>query len=132
VPASSLTGFPPLLDPGPGPECLCRPHRITLALEDHIPVEREILVIDDPSQEIDASFKGVLVPYVSGALSLNSTPTGARVYINNRNTGLTTPVVIDHLPIGQVHIKIRYEKLVREPDIVVLPGKTVSYHARFT
>jgi len=61
-------------------------------------VEREILVIDDPSQEIDASFKGVLVPYVSGALSLNSTPTGARVYINNRNTGLTTPVVIDHLP----------------------------------
>jgi len=69
-----------------------------LPLEDHIPVEREILVIDDPSQEIDASFKGVLVPYVSGALSLNSTPTGARVYINNRNTGLTTPVVIDHLP----------------------------------
>jgi hypothetical protein len=127
-----IDGFPGPVTPALVRNVSAGRHRITLALEDHIPVEREILVIDDPSQEIDASFKGVLVPYVSGAVALNSTPTGAKVYINNRNTGLTTPVVIDHLPIGQIHIKIRFEKSVREPDIVILPGKTVSYHARFT
>jgi hypothetical protein len=123
--------------PGPATPALVRNvsagrHRIALALDDHIPVEKEILVIDLPDQEIDASLKGVLVPYVSGAVALNSTPLGARVYINNRNTGLTTPVVIDHLPIGKIPLKLRYEKSVREPDIVVLPGKTVSYHAQFT
>jgi len=107
-------------------------HRIALALEDHIPVDREILVIDYPNEEIDASFKGFLVPYVSGAVALNSTPEGARVYINNKYIGLTTPVEIDHLPIGKIPIKIRYEKSVKEPDIIILPGKTVSYHARFT
>jgi hypothetical protein len=127
-----IDGFPGPTTPALIQNVSAGRHRIALALDDHIPVEREILVIDFPDQEIDASFKGVLVPYVSGAVALNSTPEGARVYINNRNTGLTTPVKIDHLPIGQISLKIRHEKSVREPDIVILPGKTVYYHASFT
>jgi hypothetical protein len=127
-----IDGFPGPETPALIPNVSAGRHLIALALDDHIPVEREILVTDLPDQEIDASFKGILVPYLSGAVALNSTPVGAMVYLNNRNTGLTTPVIIDHLPIGQIPLKIRYEKLVREPDIIILPGKTVSYHAQFT
>jgi len=127
-----IDGFPGLSTPAVIPGISSGRHRIALALDDHIPVDQEIMVMDDPGRKIDASFRGVLVPYVSGSVSLKSLPEGAQVYINNRNTGLKTPVVIDHLPIGEMLLKVKYEKVTREPDIMILPGKTVEYTARFT
>jgi len=70
----------------------------------------------------------------NGSLYINSTPAGARIYLNNEFSGEITPSFISDLVPGNYNLRLTLEdsSLVYEDSIVVVSNETVSIHIEFS
>lgn len=98
-------------------------HRILVSSPGYIPDEQVFSVVEDPTLEDDATVRLQLTPYVYGAISIASTPDGARIYIDDRYSGYMTPHVFDYMPMGSYSFKVVSGESSKLFDIDVTPGK---------
>jgi hypothetical protein len=106
-------------------------HRIFLSKPGYIPEEKEFSVISDPSIEVDATVSLDLAPYVYGALSVESTPEGARIYIDDRYSGYTTPHAFVYMPIGSYSIELESGDSSKFFEIDIAPAEEIRITVDF-
>ncbi len=98
-------------------------HRILVSIPGYLPDEQIFSVVEDPTLEDDATVRLQLTPYVYGAISVASTPDGARIYIDDRYSGYKTPHIFEYIPMGSYSLQIISGDSSKFFDIDVIPGK---------
>jgi hypothetical protein len=106
-------------------------HRIFLSKPGYIPEEKEFSVIRDPSIEVDATINMDLAPYVYGGVSVTSNPEGARIYIDDRYSGYTTPHAFVYMPIGSYSIEVESGDSSKYFDIDIAPDEEIRIAVDF-
>lgn len=105
--------------------------RITLAKPDYEDFEQTISLTSSKPQKISAKLKKILPS--TGILAVQSTPSGAKVLIDGKDTGRTTPAQIANLEPKQYKVTLRmdgYEDFTKAYDVAA--EKTVSVKANLT
>ena len=67
---------------------------------------RNLLVKPGDTLIVDAALIRLLADRGTGSIAINSKPSGARVFIDGKNTGLETPCTVENLQAGRHNIKI--------------------------
>jgi hypothetical protein len=98
-------------------------HRILASIPGYVPDEKVFSVVNNPSLDDDATVRLQLSSYVYGAVSVESSPDGARIYLDNRYSGYMTPHVFDYMPMGSYSLKVVSGNSSKLFDIDVTPGK---------
>ncbi|UUX93063.1 PEGA domain-containing protein [Methanoplanus endosymbiosus] len=97
-------------------------HKAVISKPGYIPEEKEFMVHAGEEDPSAGSYHFSIEEYPSGSVFADTIPSGAKVYLNDVNTGAVTPVTIPYLNIGTY--KIRFiNGSVRSGllDITVLP-----------
>lgn len=96
-------------------------HLVLVSKPGYIPVETIAVVVNDPSQDIDASVDVMLNPSAWGEVSVNSTQKGASVVIEKLNLRRTTPCTFEYLSIGSYSMKISQGGKTRVVEFEIKP-----------
>ena len=100
-------------------------HRLTLAAPGHQPREVVVQLDSRVPKHVNESLEST-----SGSVSIVSTPPGAEVFIDGRNSG-TAPVTVDTIPKGQVRIELRLAGHRNyEVPVTILAGQTQQVTAK--
>lgn len=106
-------------------------HLISVSKLGYIPTEHPVMIIDDPSSDIDWEVAAHLEPYIYGELAINSTPAGATVTIEKFNFRRTTPCLFPYMVPGSYSMKITQGGTTRAMDVEVAPMKRRNYDYDF-
>ena len=103
-------------------------HFIEVSKPGHIRSGEEILLTPDEA-EYDAKLKIDLESYIYGSLEVTSNPSGAKIYLYNRDTGKTTPYMFRYMDIGGIDVKVVGEESTETvEDIIIKPLETTLCH----
>jgi len=95
-------------------------HRIMVSKPGYYPLESTILITGT-----DQYRRFVLEPYLNGRLSVVSTPTGGKIYINGKDTGQKTPYTFQYMNVGSYSVKVVLNKTkATAEDFIVQPDMT--------
>lgn len=97
-------------------------HRIVVSKPGYLPASDEITIRPKTTGSA-GTIRTSLTPYESGSLSINSTPTGQRIYLYERYTGETTPHVFEHMRIGTYEVKIQGSDKTITRMMTVIPNE---------
>ncbi|HIJ05848.1 MAG: Uncharacterized protein XE11_0008 [Methanomicrobiales archaeon 53_19] len=97
-------------------------HRIVVSKPGYLPATGEIKIRPKTTGSA-GTIRTSLTPYESGSLSINSTPTGQRIYLYERYTGETTPHVFEHMRIGTYEVKIQGQDETISRMMTVVPNE---------
>ncbi|MDT8356983.1 MAG: PEGA domain-containing protein [Methanomicrobiaceae archaeon] len=106
-------------------------HRVMVSLPGHHPDEEEILFVPD-WHEVDAKLEFSLDHYIYGSLGIASNPEGAKVYLLQTYTGLSTPATIHYLGIGTYEVGIVGEKGSKTVDATIMPYRVTVINVTLT
>lgn len=101
-------------------------HRIVVSKTGYLPASDEITIRPKTTGSA-GTIRTSLTPYESGSLSINSTPTGQRIYLYERYTGETTPHVFEHMRIGTYEVKIQGSDKTITRMMTVIPNELTEY-----
>ncbi|WP_048149722.1 DUF3344 domain-containing protein [Methanolacinia paynteri] len=103
-------------------------HYIEVSKPGHIRSGEEILLTPDEA-EYDAKLKIDLESYIYGSLEVTSNPSGAKIYLYNRDTGKTTPYTFRYMDIGGIDVKVVGEESTETvEDVIINPLETTLCH----
>jgi len=95
-------------------------HLIRVSKPGYYPLESTVHITG-----VDLVRRFVLDPYLNGMLSIASTPSGGKIYINGKDTGKKTPYVFQYMTAGEYTIKVvqnqtkaTYEGFMVQPNMV--------------
>lgn len=101
-------------------------HTIVVTKSGYLPGRRMIRMVA-LDQDPDATVDFALTPYPYGSLRVTGVPGGAKIYLHNRNTGMTTPATFTHLPIGTYQVGIAWNTTVTaQREVTVHPFETTE------
>lgn len=80
-------------------------HLISVSKPGYVPMESTVYVSD---QDLVRRF--VLAEYLYGSLEVSSTPSGGKIYINNKDTSQKTPFTFQYLKAGEYNVKVVLNK----------------------
>jgi len=105
-------------------------HQISVSKSGYLPAEKEAYLINTDGSGPDAEIDLRMDPYTFGSLTVESTPSGAKIYLFNKDTGMRTPHTFNYLNIGSYDVKVvgGNGSAVME-DVVVMPYRTVECEA---
>jgi hypothetical protein len=106
-------------------------HIITASLLGYMPLERELILTDDPTKVTDEELLLPLESYAYGELKVTSNPPGAKIYLDGTNTGRTTPWLFRYRSIGSYSLKVVSGSSSRMIDVLILPGTVRDYSIDF-
>ena len=106
-------------------------HLVMVSLPGHLPDEEEILFVPD-WREVDAELGLTLAPYIYGSLGIGSDPAGAKIYLLETFTGLSTPATIPYLGIGTYEVGIVGEKGSETVDATIMPYRMTRINVTLT
>jgi hypothetical protein len=103
-------------------------HRVMLAKPGYLPKD-DVVLVPKGSDSVDVKF--MLQSYASGALYVNSTPDGAKIYLYGQNTGEVTPHLFTCMDIGGYSVKVvgRSDSKTVD-DVLVRPGEVTECEVR--
>lgn len=97
-------------------------HILSVSKPGYVPFETMVYVGNE-----DLVRRFVLAEYLYGSLEVTSVPSGARIYLNNKDTSQTTPFTFQYLHVGKYNVKVALNKTHdTAPDVMVEPYKTVQ------
>ena len=104
-------------------------HYIEVSKPGYVRSGENILLTPDEA-EYDAKVNINLESYLYGSLEVTSSPSGAKIYLYNRDTGKKTPYTFRYMDIGGIDVKIVGEESTRTlEDVVINPFETTVCHA---
>jgi hypothetical protein len=73
-------------------------------------------------------------PSTYGSIDMNSTPAGAKVYLDGEDTGYVTPAVLPNVSAGThtVKLDLYHYKIMEQADILVTAGETTNLNWALT
>lgn len=96
-------------------------------LPQHVASSRQIVVKEGVPVTIDLDRP---VP-IEGSLYVRSTPSGARVFLDGKDLGVTTPYKVDHVLVGEHSVKVMSDGYkAEEQKVVVKQGEITQLDAR--
>jgi len=120
-----------LLTPAVIPNVSAGYHRISITLEERVPVTELIHIAESQCLQGEYQVRYPLEWYASGGLHLTSDPPGAAVSFRGLKTGEVTPCTLDDIPIGVWEVTLTFGKTKKGIDATVEPGKTRTYSVVF-
>ncbi|MDG6257084.1 MAG: PEGA domain-containing protein [Methanomicrobiaceae archaeon] len=102
-------------------------HHIAVSRPGFLPAGKKIHVIDDRLRDCDANVRFSLTPYPYGSLNITSSPPGAKIYLYDRYTGLTTPHTFTYMGIGRYRVRVLGDVASAERDDVVVHPYAVRH-----
>jgi hypothetical protein len=72
----------------------------------YIPEEKRIDLVSAPNGPSDVALQFTLEDYSFGHLAVNSSSSGASIYLFGKNTGEKTPFTFQYIPIGSYDVKV--------------------------
>ncbi|MDK2975076.1 MAG: hypothetical protein PWP08_1447 [Methanofollis sp.] len=105
-------------------------HLISVSKPGSLPAEKDIYLTHAGRSGPDAEVDLRMDPYTFGSMTVESAPSGAKIYLFNRDTGMRTPHTFHYLKIGSYDVKVVGEggSKVLE-DVVVQPYETTECEA---
>ncbi len=95
-------------------------HLIMVSKPGYYPLESTIRITGT-----DQYRRFVLEPYMNGRLSVASTPSGGKIYINGKDTGQKTPYTYQYMDVGEYTVKVVLNKTqATVEDFIVQPDMT--------
>jgi hypothetical protein len=108
-------------------------HRVLVSAPGYIPQDLEITQVDIPGDGPDQVMDVFLEAYPYGALTVESTPPGARIFLFQRDTGATTPHTFLYLKVGTYDVKVESASDSRILyDVTVTPYGNTRTHANLS
>jgi len=107
-------------------------HRLTVTLPGHLPGEKILSIPQDGDTRVDGTEKFLLETYPSGSLTIESEPSGARIYLDGISTGEQTPCTFDDLTLGIHEVKLVSGTESRSVDAIVEPKRPRRYFIDLT
>lgn len=101
-------------------------HLVEFLLPGYYPASKLVTLVDNPSEPCDMTIIIPLEEYLSGTLTIDSDVQGAKIYVFNKDTGRRTPSTFEHLSIGTIQGKVRWDDTENGFEVDVLPGRNVS------
>ncbi|QSZ66555.1 PEGA domain-containing protein [Methanofollis aquaemaris] len=103
-------------------------HGVMVTKPGYLPKEEEVHI---PKGTDDRSVTFNLETYAHGALYVNSTPAGAKIYLYGANTGEVTPHLFTGMDLGKYTVKVvgRSDSKTVE-DVMVVPDRMVTCEVR--
>ncbi|MDI6718625.1 MAG: PEGA domain-containing protein [Methanomicrobiales archaeon] len=100
------------------------PHRVMLSKPGYTAAEKSIRLGWTPGEPANQTIRLRLEEYVWGFLTVDSTPAGAKIYIDGRDSGEKTPHTFPAMPIGSYDVKVVGETASRTRErVTVVPGQ---------
>jgi len=103
------------------------PHRVTVSLPGHIPVQRLVSVPRTSEEFIKGSIMFILETYPCGTLQVESIPDGSAIYLDGISTGEKTPFTFSGIPLGVHELTLKSSKVSRSRDITIRPDDANRY-----
>ncbi len=98
------------------------PHRVMLSKPGYTAAEKSIRLGWTPGEPADQIVRLRLEEYVWGFLTVDSTPAGAKIYIDGRDSGEKTPHTFPAMPVGSYDVKVVGETASRTRErVTVVP-----------
>jgi hypothetical protein len=108
-------------------------HRVLVSTPGYVPQELEITQVDLPGEGPDQVMDVFLETYPHGALTVESTPPGAKIFLFQRDTGATTPHTFPYLKVGTYEVKLESASDSQTlSDVTVTPYGNTRVHANLT
>ncbi|HCU25836.1 MAG TPA: hypothetical protein DF383_12530, partial [Deltaproteobacteria bacterium] len=99
---------------------------IGLQLEKHRPIEKPVTIYSIEPLNFNEKLEEILY----GPIRVTSSPSGARVYLDNKDTGLSTPATLAELEVGKNYTvrlaRQGYREVVRSVELSGKQGAAVS------
>ena len=97
-------------------------HTIKLVKDGYVDWQQEVMVNEDQTTTINANLSAE-----TGKIQVNSTPTGASIYLDGSNTGETTNALLEDVTPGEHTIKLlKFNYLTWDTTITVFADQTVT------
>lgn len=81
-------------------------HMISVSKPGYVPEEQTIMLIGSAASGPNANVDLNLDPYAYGSLTVESTPSSAKIYLFGKDTGEKTPFTFCYIPIGSYDVKV--------------------------
>jgi hypothetical protein len=101
-------------------------HHILVSRPGYLPAEEKLHVTDNRLNGYDKLVQLQLESYPYGSLNVTSSPGGAKIYLYNRYTGLTTPYTFTYMGIGTYKIKVHNDEVSAERDDILIEPYNVT------
>ncbi len=100
-------------------------HLVRVSLPGHLPAEKLVTLVDFTGAPVDMSVSLSLEPYLSGNLTVESDPAGARILLFGKDTGEKTPATFEYLQVGTIQGRIRWDDAEKDFEVDILPERDV-------
>jgi hypothetical protein len=108
-------------------------HRVLVSAPGYVPQDLEITQLDIPGEGPDQVVDVFLETYSHGALTVESTPSGAKIFLFQRDTGEKTPHTFPYLKVGTYTVKVESASDSRTLyDVTVTPYGNTRTHANLS
>lgn len=104
------------------------PHHITISKPGYLPEEGEFWMTPSIHGGDSEKFRFSLERYVFGTLRVDSTPSGARIYLYGQNTGLLTPQEFPYMNIGGYNVRLTGKGWSKTVETTVHPFQVTDVH----
>ena len=99
------------------------PHNVECRLPSHVPSQRQIVVKPDVAE----TFVIEKPRPIEGSIYVKSNPSGARVLLDGKELGVTTPHMMEHVPIGSHRVTLMLDNHKQEHvEVNVKQGETAT------
>ncbi|WP_083523450.1 DUF3344 domain-containing protein [Methanofollis ethanolicus] len=97
-------------------------HLISVSKPGYTPAEQTVMLKGAGTPGLSANVDLRMDPYAYGSLSVDSTPSGAKIYLFGKDTGEKTPFTFYYIPIGSYDVKVVAKDGSKTvPDVAVEP-----------
>jgi len=108
-------------------------HRVMVSAPGYLPQDVEITQVDLPGEGPDQVVDVFLETYAHGALTVETTPPGAKILLFQRDTGQMTPHTFPYLKVGTYDVKVESASDSRTLyDVTVTPYGNTRIHANLS
>ncbi|GEM_PF-2076437 len=106
-------------------------HTITLMIPGYFPARKEVIMPIEYPDGTKHLVNLTLKPLITGGLTVTSNPVGAKIYLNGRFTGETTPCTFPFLKIGLYLLTLKSGSDKKSSDILINPYEIRNYSGSF-
>jgi hypothetical protein len=108
-------------------------HLISVSKPGYAPAERTVVLKGAGTSGPDANVDLRMDPYAYGSLSVESTPSSAKIYLFGKDTGEKTPFTFYYIPMGSYDVKVVGKNGSKTiPDVVVGPYQNTECEVDLT
>ena len=108
-------------------------HKVEVRKAGYQPYTQHVTVQGGDTISLNAMLIQLVARVLTGSVSINSKPAGARVIVDGTDTGLTTPCTVQNLGVGQHNVRLEkngYQPYELKP--VIQSGKTTNASVNLT